>query len=1088
MFFQKGGEKRVVGEGFLCHLPPVPSKEFIIGYNKPREEQFWQRQGLPSFYKDRALEEEYKRSQEREAFLAGKRKFLFVDPVLERYRRQEFHRRVFGAWFMNDGEPTYLTGDHYFYLNWSKFDHKENGGYPFYYEFSRDNFYIRQWCEENPRSLGYMIIGPRGNGKSSEEISGIINRATIRHSHRAVLQSNDFELGSKKVLIVEKSIPLFNELPKFFKPEYSHGTNAQEEMIFRRKSSSGKAAANMEFGPDEELMSSIVAVRPGELVLDKATIEDLYEDEIGKCIGPETKVLLHDGRIKEAKDVSISDQLMGPDSKPRKIKEIKTGLDTSYKIIPKKGWEPWTCSSGHKLVLNYGNNGFYFNWNGRKYKGGDTVIMTIDSYLKLNKTNKKHLTLMKVPIEYDFKRTYIDPYLLGLWLGDGHKANMTITNIDPEIINHLMTTYNGIARYVVPKKRTPNVRIKTFHGLLRHYGLKKNKHIPKDYLVNDRKSRLQLLAGLIDSDGHATIKGNRQNCEITQKNERLAKDIHRLATELGFYCSMAIKKATMRRKDGTMYVCDVYRLNLFGDLCDVPTKVPRKQFPRIEKHHKSRRDPLKCGFTVEPIGFQEYVGFVIDGDRQHLLGDCQVTHNTDPSIADIVVRHGVNKECVWRNSRKIGMMRKTSTVVEMKKGGGPCLKLWKMSDPKILDNNGFTTSKIHRHLINALDTDTSLESYTDESTGMFYPAACNKYGKVDRKIANMKIQNDLDAVKHDIAEQSNRMRQRPRNESEAFIPDQSRSIFNIQKITARLHHLLHEIPKPLYIKGNFYWVKDRFGEVWFAPDSTTGRFNICWFPDEYKDGFRGEGERKIINNWEKKWGYDRNGDSRLLVVPKNDHLFRAATDPIKYVFTKDPRASKAAIHIFRCYDHMVDGAKKSRKDWETEKFILEYCYRPDNPATYLEDLAMACMFFGCKVFPERNIPDVNYFFETNGLQELLAYPKDWIQGEDTTLPIQVSKNKNSEDAGMASSKPVIDYYTKRLIPYINEDIDRVDFDQTLEDWSQFDPLDPTKSHLTVSSGFALVHNEKITEVQKPIEANISDWFQTKNEAVAPFLR
>ncbi len=142
----QGGTKVTVGEGFECWLPPLPDKSQIINYNLPRSEQYWKRMPIPAFYLDRAPEEAYKRDQEKMMVVSGeKKKVSYVDPILERYRRQEWHRRINGVWFMNDGEPTYLTGHQYFYLQWSKFDHKENDGYPFYYEFPSDNFYIAQW-------------------------------------------------------------------------------------------------------------------------------------------------------------------------------------------------------------------------------------------------------------------------------------------------------------------------------------------------------------------------------------------------------------------------------------------------------------------------------------------------------------------------------------------------------------------------------------------------------------------------------------------------------------------------------------------------------------------------------------------------------------------------------------------------------------------------------------------------------------------------------------------------------------------------------------------------------------------------------
>ncbi len=727
----KNGNKITVGENFQCWIPPKPPDEEIINYGLPKEEQYWRREPVPKWYQERSIEEEYKQSQDRELVLKGKKKNIFIDVMCERYRRREWHRRKWGVWFFNCGEPTYLTGHHYFYLTYGKADHKENNGYPFYYEFSRNSFYIRQWCEENPKSMGYLFIASRGTGKTQEEIACILNRTTMYHNHRSAMQSNDYEIGAKGVLIQAKTVPMFNSLPKFFKPTFAHGTNTQSELVFRMSSVRGKESTNIEFGEDQELLSTIFAVGPGEKVLDKETLGDILEDEVGK---------------------------------------------------------------------------------------------------------------------------------------------------------------------VDPKK-----------------------------------------------------------------------------------------------------------------------------------------------------------------------------------VADVYVRHETNLKTVFRNHRKIGLNRKTTTVEEMNEGGDECLKIWKDSDMKRLDGNGFTTSKIHRHLISSLDTDTSLEAYID-AAGKNWGPPCDRYGRVSREIANIKIQNDFDALKHDLKKLGSRMRKSPRNETEAFIKDQSKSIFNVMLLSDRLEHIRNRMTKPPYVKGNLYWLKDKFGPVWWERDDHAGRFNWAWFPDEFTQIAEPD-KAKLLNNFGEEYGYDVHGRSRLMKFPKNDHLFRVGSDPIKYTRTKDPRASKMSIHGFRLFDAIADYGKKE-DDWESHNFIFEYIHRPEDPETAFEDAAMACMFLGCKILPERNVPELNRFFETNGLEKFLAYPQEFTESG-------LNAQSTSDDAGYASSPEVINYYTTRIIQYINRHIKRMPFDNTIESWLNFDPTNPTVSDATVSSGFTLVHAEKVAKFEGPPEGKISDWFDTfENDGIS----
>lgn len=1080
MFFQvRDGVKVTVGEGFQCWIPPAPKDTSqIINYGLPIEEQYWQREPIPKWYLERSLEEEYKQSIDRELILKGKKKTMFIDPMCERYRRREWHRRTWGVHIMINGECVYLTNHHYFYLQLCKFDHKENDGYPFYYEFSRDSFYIRSWCENNPRSLGYLFIAARGTGKTNEELACIVNRATMYHNHRAALQSNDFEVGAKGVLIQAKTVPLFNALPKFFKPEFAHGTNTQSELVFRRRSISGKASTDLEFGPDIELLSTIFAVAPGEKVLDKETLGDALEDEVGKCLVKGTKVLMFDGSIKEVQDIKKDDLIMGDDSTSRKVLKKFSGEKLCYDIIPNKG-ETWACTEDHVLSLKWCYQNRRLNVNGKIYQKGDTVNIPVNEYLKLHKTAKRHLMLYRVGVEYPEVDHVIDPYILGLWLGDGSKNKFKFFNNDIEIIDYLVQYINTNGYEANVSTGRPSVKVvtvrKDYHNhlaktLLKELQLKNNKHIPNSYLVDSRSNRLRLLAGLIDTDGNLNANGNKINFEITQKLEVIARGIHTLANSLGFYCSINEKMASMKRKDGTVYRCKVYRLNIFGsNLHEIPCLVKRKKAPKVTGAHKNTRNTENSGFKVVNRGIEKYYGFHLDRNSLFLLSDFTVTHNCDPKkVADVYVRHETNLKTVFRNHRKIGMLRKTTTVEEMNEGGDECHKLWKDSDMKTLDGNGFTTSKIHRHLISSLDTDTSLENYID-AKGKNYGPACNKYGRVNREIANIKIQNDFDALKSDLKKLGSRMRKSPRNETEAFIKDQSKSIFNVMLLSNRLEKIRNHMPKPPYVRGNLYWVKDKFGPVWWERDDHAGRFNWAWFPDEFSR-IKEPDKAKILNNFGEEWGYDMKGFSRLLKYPKNDHLFRIGSDPIKYSKTKDPRASKAAVHGFRLFDGLVD-YQKPKDQWTSHNFIFEYINRPEDPETTFEDTAMACMFLGCKLLPERNVPSLNAYFEANGLEKFLAYPKDFIS---STVDLQV----NSDDAGYASTSEVIDYYTRRLIAFINNHIDRMPFDNTIEDWLNFDSTNPTKSDATVSSGFTLVHAEKIAEVEQPTEGGLSDWFET----------
>jgi replicative DNA helicase len=154
---------------------------------------------------------------------------------------------------------------------------------------------------------------------------------------------------------------------------------------------------------------------------------------------------------------------------------------------------------------------------------------------------------------------------------------------------------------------------------MRKLNLIDNKHIPFEYLINSTQNRLELLAGLLDSDGHYDKSCN--GYEITQKDENLSIQIKFLADSLGFRTSLKTKKATIK---SIGFECDVYRVRIFGDVDKIPVKIERKKaLPWFGK-----RSWNQTGIKVEFDKVDDYYGFEIDGNSLFLLEDMTVTHNT----------------------------------------------------------------------------------------------------------------------------------------------------------------------------------------------------------------------------------------------------------------------------------------------------------------------------------------------------------------------------------------------------------------------------------------------------------------------------
>eukprot|EP00734_Pompholyxophrys_sp_LG126_P000038 Pompholyxophrys_sp_v1_NODE_2_length_20472_cov_5.132586.p3 type:complete len:453 gc:universal NODE_2_length_20472_cov_5.132586:201-1559(+) len=199
-----------------------------------------------------------------------------------------------------------------------------------------------------------------------------------------------------------------------------------------------------------------------------------------------------------------------------------------------------------------------------------TDIFTIE-ITKLTPSLLKMFRYKQPDIDYPSQTVLIDPYILGVWLGDGHSVTMALTNVDKPVIEKWLQYADNLKLDVrtsekcirkecnIKSQETTEMNsyfIKSNSNFLRDafkkYNLFNNKHIPKEYLENSQEVRLQVLAGLIDTDGH---KAGTQQYEITQKNKVLSDNIVSLCKSLGFYTTITpVTKSCMykgEKKSGT---------------------------------------------------------------------------------------------------------------------------------------------------------------------------------------------------------------------------------------------------------------------------------------------------------------------------------------------------------------------------------------------------------------------------------------------------------------------------------------------------------------------------------------------------------
>jgi hypothetical protein len=351
------------------------------------------------------------------------------------------------------------------------------------------------------------------------------------------------------------------------------------------------------------------------------------------CHAAGTVIHMYPYGFKAVEDVVVGDQLMGDDGSPRNVLKLYTGREKMARI-KYHDRTYYDVNMSHKLAL-------VCTGSKCEFKSGDKIIITVKDYLDMLRKRpslKGRFACYKVSVDYPEIPVIIPPYILGMWLGDGTHSRLELTNIDKKLIGiwELFGKANGL--YMTTDQNEKLHRLhgdkdNTVHKAFEHYNLINNKHIPKEYLFNSKKVRLELLAGLLDTDGYARTDSGLQ-FQIIQKRKELAEDILFLAQSCGMHATLNSKVKSWTWNNEVKYDT-YYEVSISRNTEMVPTQLERKQCEVVNK----QRPNLHFGFTVEELPEDTYYGFELDGNHLYVLGDFTVTHNTgkDACVSWIII-------------------------------------------------------------------------------------------------------------------------------------------------------------------------------------------------------------------------------------------------------------------------------------------------------------------------------------------------------------------------------------------------------------------------------------------------------------------
>lgn len=523
-------------------------------------------------------------------------------------------------------KPMRITGAHYTYLNYGRIERTPNDkeraklkregaehvetvmGFPRYWDGDYWNFKIDEFIANNKFHL--TKAKARRKGFSYKRGSQAANTINLFPNVTVTLAADQLAYLTDKgatTFMAKKCLDHFEE-HTFWKRGFI-SESIDDILLGYRVSSKGLK----NFGWLSNLYSVAIGKNESAAVGKKAIEIDF--EEAGKCFLAGTKFVMFDGSLKNVEDIVVGDILMGPDSTPRTVLATTSGFDDMYKIIPTNGISH-TVNSKHIIRTIF--------------KSTTNIIknITAPEYIAhITKTPraKELYGLERIGIEFKHKDVILDPYVLGVWLGDGDSYDNDICCSDIEIIEYLndyikgkhlqlsISKYNNTDKAInVGIRNIEGYNVNVFRNALKTLNLFNNKHIPDDYIKNDRIVRLQLLAGLIDTDGYLDVK--KHNFEITQKRKNIADAIVYIARSLGIKTSVSVLH------NGTK---TYYKVKLLSNCDMIPTKVKRKQCPA----HKKALNSNKTTFDIQPVGYDKYYGFELDGDHLCLLEDFTITHN-----------------------------------------------------------------------------------------------------------------------------------------------------------------------------------------------------------------------------------------------------------------------------------------------------------------------------------------------------------------------------------------------------------------------------------------------------------------------------
>jgi hypothetical protein len=412
----------------------------------------------------------------------------------------------------------------------------------------------------------------------------------------------------------------------------------------------------------------------------------------------------------------------------------------------------------------------------------------------------------------------------------------------------------------------------------------------------------------------------------------------------------------------------------------------------------------------------------------------------------------VTKTCLRLGSKIVGKCLMGSTSNALAKGGSNFKKLYEDSDPRTRNANGQTKSGMYSLFI---PMEYNMEGFIDEFGHPVFNAPESAVMGVD----GMKIKGgaidyweaEVESLKSDPDALNEFYRQFPRTESHAFRDESKQSLFNLTKIYQQIDYADSLVKEHYLTRGTFQWENGiRDSRVIFSPEK-RGRFNISWSPP-----------KGMQNRWI---------DKRGIKYPGNEHIGSFGCDSYDISGTVGGGGSNGALHGMTKF-HMDDAP--------TNEFFLEYVARPQTAEIFFEEVLMACVFYGMPILIENNKPRLLYHFKNRGYRGFCMNRPDKNFNKLSKTERELGGIPNSSEDVKQAHAAAIESYIEKHVGIDMEgtfrdpgEMGAMPFVRTLEDWARFDISNRTAFDATISSGLAVMANQKHLYMPEQVKSSIS---------------